>query len=49
MIVAIGRGNGYLSYRVFGVVIIGYGLFVGCLPKTRGGRLCDTIEEEENK
>ena len=49
VIVEIGRGNGYLSYGVFGVVIISCGLFVGCLPETKGGTLCDTMEEEENK
>ncbi|CBI24142.3 unnamed protein product, partial [Vitis vinifera] len=49
VIVEIGMGNGYLSYGVFGVVIISCGLFVGCLPETKGGTLCDTMEEEENK
>lgn len=48
-IVAMGRGSGYLSYGVFGVVIISCGLFIGCLPETKGRRLCDTMEEEENK
>ena len=49
VIVEMGRGSGYLSYGVFGVVTISCGLFVGCLPETKGGRLCDTMEEEENK
>ena len=49
MIVAMGRGNGYLSYGVFGEVIMSCRLFVGCLPERKGGKLCDTMEEEEKK
>ena len=49
VIVAMGRGNGYLSYGIFGAVIISCAMFVGCLPETKGEKLCDTMEEEENK
>ncbi|KAL3737359.1 hypothetical protein ACJRO7_026173 [Eucalyptus globulus] len=43
------RGDGMLSYGVFGLVIGCCGLFVMCLPETRGGNLCDTMDEEERK
>ncbi|GLT62418.1 hypothetical protein SLA2020_350580 [Shorea laevis] len=47
MLVAAGRGDGFLSYGVFGLVIGCCGLFALCLPETRGRALCDTMEEEE--
>ncbi|KAG8362680.1 hypothetical protein BUALT_BualtUnG0051400 [Buddleja alternifolia] len=49
VLVAAGRKNGLLSYGVFGVTISISGLFVACLPETRGRILCDTMEEEERK
>ncbi|KAK3025102.1 hypothetical protein RJ639_044342 [Escallonia herrerae] len=51
LLVAAGRETGGLivSYVVFGAVIGFCGLFVICLPETRGGTPCDTIDEEENK
>ncbi|XP_027080857.1 organic cation/carnitine transporter 3-like [Coffea arabica] len=48
LLVAAGR-NGLLSYGVFGVTIAVSGLFVGCLPETRGAALCDTLDEQEHK
>ncbi|KAL2495709.1 Organic cation/carnitine transporter 3 [Forsythia ovata] len=49
VLVAAGRKNGFLSYGVFGVTIAVCGLFVACLPETRGRTLCDTMDEEERK
>ncbi|KAL3737361.1 hypothetical protein ACJRO7_026175 [Eucalyptus globulus] len=43
------RGDGVLSYGVFGLVIGCCGLFVLCLPEARCGNLCDTMDEEERK
>ncbi|WOG91658.1 hypothetical protein DCAR_0310908 [Daucus carota subsp. sativus] len=49
LLVAIGRGEGAITYLVFGSVVGLCGLFVGCLPETRGETLCDTMDEEEIK
>ncbi|KAK4439530.1 Organic cation/carnitine transporter 3 [Sesamum alatum] len=50
VLVAVGRKRGLLlSYGVFGFIISICGLFVVCLPETRGRVLCDTMEEEERK
>ncbi|XP_062087989.1 organic cation/carnitine transporter 3-like [Humulus lupulus] len=49
VLAAAGRGDGFVSYGVFGVVIMCFGLFVVCLPETRGGAICDTMDEEEYK
>ncbi|KAI3946796.1 hypothetical protein MKW98_003359 [Papaver atlanticum] len=52
ILIAAERGvddNGLLSYGVFGLVIFVCGLFVICLPETRGGIICDTMDEEEEK
>ncbi|KAL3498618.1 hypothetical protein ACH5RR_041350 [Cinchona calisaya] len=50
VLVAVGRNTkGLLSYGVFGVTIAVSGLFVGCLPETKGDEICDTLEEEEQK
>ncbi|XP_010260769.1 PREDICTED: organic cation/carnitine transporter 3-like [Nelumbo nucifera] len=49
VLVAAGRKDGFLSYGVFGLVIGCCGLFVVCLPETRGGTLCDTMDEQEYK
>ncbi|KAL3737360.1 hypothetical protein ACJRO7_026174 [Eucalyptus globulus] len=42
-------GDSVVSFGVFGLVIGCCGLFVMCLPETRGGNLCDTMDEEERK
>ncbi|XP_073158985.1 organic cation/carnitine transporter 3 [Henckelia pumila] len=48
VLVAAGRkNNGFMSYGVFGVTVSLCGLFVLWLPETRGRKLCDTMEEEE--
>ncbi|KAF6136628.1 hypothetical protein GIB67_016084 [Kingdonia uniflora] len=50
MLVAAGRRNkGVLSYGVFGLMIGCCGLFVACLPETKGGTFCDTMDEQEHK
>lgn len=46
---AAGRRNKLYSFGVFGVTIAACSLFVGCLPETKGGTFCDTIDEEEEK
>lgn len=49
LLAAQGRKKRFLSFGVFGLVIGCCGLFIACLPETRGKKICDTIEEEENK
>ncbi|KAJ4844584.1 hypothetical protein Tsubulata_032983 [Turnera subulata] len=49
VLVAAGRRNDFLSYGVFGLVVIFCGLFVVLLPETKGKKLCDTMDEEESK
>ncbi|KAK9266670.1 hypothetical protein L1049_005506 [Liquidambar formosana] len=49
VLVAAGRKKGFLTYGVFGIVIGFCGLFVAFLPETKGGTLCDTMDEEEEK
>ncbi|PON84402.1 Major facilitator, sugar transporter-like [Trema orientale] len=49
LLAAAGRGDGFLSYGVFGIVIGCFGLFVVFLPETRGRAICDTMDEEECK
>ncbi|XP_057959237.1 organic cation/carnitine transporter 3-like [Malania oleifera] len=49
MVIAAGRHNAFLSYGTFGVLIFFSGLFVVCLPETKGSALCDTMEEQERK
>ncbi|KAF3615167.1 Organic cation/carnitine transporter 3 [Capsicum annuum] len=49
MLVAFGRENRWLSYGVFGICIAICGLFVLCLPETKGRTLSDTMDEEEYK
>ncbi|TXG49594.1 hypothetical protein EZV62_025469 [Acer yangbiense] len=44
-----GRKNPYLSYGVFGLIIICCGFFVLILPETKGISLCDTMDEQEKK
>ncbi|KAG9143894.1 hypothetical protein Leryth_016090 [Lithospermum erythrorhizon] len=48
ILVAAGRKNVFLSFGVFGVTIGICGLFVLCLPETRGRMFCDTMDEEEH-
>ncbi|KAK8497664.1 hypothetical protein V6N13_141270 [Hibiscus sabdariffa] len=49
LLVAAGRKNNLISFGVFGVVIGICGLPLIWLPETRGGTICDTMDEEENK
>ncbi|KAM6582809.1 hypothetical protein CsatB_009811 [Cannabis sativa] len=49
VLAAAGRGDGFVSYGVFGVVIMCFGLFVIYLPETKGRTICDTMDEEEYK
>ncbi|KAB2636943.1 organic cation/carnitine transporter 3-like [Pyrus ussuriensis x Pyrus communis] len=49
MLVSVGSSNEFLSYGVFGLAIFFSGFFVGFLPDTRGGMLCDTMDEQERK
>ncbi|KAH7536663.1 organic cation/carnitine transporter 3 [Ziziphus jujuba] len=50
LLAAAGRGgNELVSYGVFGLVIGCCGLFVICLPETRGRAISDTMDEEEHK
>ncbi|PKU80733.1 organic cation/carnitine transporter 3-like [Dendrobium catenatum] len=44
-----GRKTKFLSFGVFGIVIIFCGLFAVFLPETRGRTISDTMEEEEHK
>ncbi|PKU80734.1 Organic cation/carnitine transporter 2 [Dendrobium catenatum] len=47
--VAAGRSRKFLSFGVFGIVIILCGVFIVFLPETRGRAISDTMEEEEHK
>ncbi|PIA29919.1 hypothetical protein AQUCO_05800179v1 [Aquilegia coerulea] len=49
VLVAAGRKDGFWSYGVFGLVIGCCGFIVVCLPETKGGSFCDTIDEQEYK
>ncbi|XP_027356635.1 organic cation/carnitine transporter 3-like [Abrus precatorius] len=49
LLVGAGRGNKFLCYGVFGLVIGCSGVFGIFLPETKGRALCDTLDEEENK
>ena len=49
ILIAAGKTNAFLSYGVFGLLILCCGLFVVCLPETKGLSLCDTMEEQEHK
>ncbi|XP_062120191.1 organic cation/carnitine transporter 3-like [Humulus lupulus] len=49
VLTAAGRGDGFVSYGVFGIMIMCFGLFVVYLPETKGRAICDTMEEEEYK
>ncbi|KAL0927907.1 hypothetical protein M5K25_002130 [Dendrobium thyrsiflorum] len=47
--VALGRRRKFLSFGMFGIVIIFCGLFIMFLPETRGRAISDTMEEEESR
>ncbi|KAJ4844587.1 hypothetical protein Tsubulata_032987 [Turnera subulata] len=47
VLVAAGRRNDFLSFGIFGLVVILCGSFVVLLPETKGKKLCDTMDEEE--
>ncbi|PPR90355.1 hypothetical protein GOBAR_AA30329 [Gossypium barbadense] len=49
LLVAAGRTNNFISFGVFGLVIGICGLPLVGLPETRGGTICDTMDEEEHK
>ncbi|CAL4914737.1 unnamed protein product [Urochloa decumbens] len=51
VLIALGRERVSLfcSFGVFGVAIGCSGLFVACLPETRGKSMSDTMEEEEER
>ncbi|RDX95906.1 Organic cation/carnitine transporter 3, partial [Mucuna pruriens] len=49
LLVSAGRGNKFLCYGVFGLVIGCSGVFGIFLPETKGRALCDTMDEQENK
>ena len=49
MLVGAGREHKFLCYGVFGLAIGCSGLFVVCLPETKDGAFCDTMDEEESK
>jgi MFS family permease len=48
VLVALGRERSFWSFGVFGLCIGCLGLFVVCLPETRGRNMSDTMDEEEN-
>ncbi|TKY73402.1 Organic cation/carnitine transporter 3 [Spatholobus suberectus] len=49
LLVGAGRGNKFLCYGIFGLVIGCSGIFGIFLPETKGRALCDTMDEEEIK
>ncbi|XP_074590769.1 organic cation/carnitine transporter 2-like [Curcuma longa] len=49
ILVVEGRKRSFVSFGVFGVVVGSCGMFLACLPETRGRNMCDTMEEEESK
>uniref|UniRef100_A0A0E0LM77 H(+)/Pi cotransporter n=1 Tax=Oryza punctata TaxID=4537 RepID=A0A0E0LM77_ORYPU len=49
MLVAVGRERSFWSFGVFGLAVGFLGLFVTCLPETKGRSLSDTMEEEEEE
>lgn len=48
VLVALGRDRSFWSFGVFGLTIGCLGLFVVCLPETRGRNMSDTMDEEEH-
>ncbi|KAJ3670274.1 hypothetical protein LUZ60_010598 [Juncus effusus] len=49
VLVVEGRKKKFLSFGVFGLIIICCCLFAVCLPETKERSMCDTMEEEEYK
>ncbi|CAL4991569.1 unnamed protein product [Urochloa decumbens] len=50
VLIALGRQRGsFWSFGVFGIAIGCSGLFVACLPETRGKSVSDTMDEEEER
>lgn len=49
ILISAGRSNMILSYGMFGWVILCCSVFVFCLPETRGVKLSDTMDEQEEK
>ncbi|KAJ1405113.1 MFS transporter superfamily [Sesbania bispinosa] len=49
VLVVAGRENKFICYGVFGLAIGCSGVFVVCLPETKGKAFCDTMDEEESK
>ncbi|KAL5733435.1 hypothetical protein ACOSQ2_033127 [Xanthoceras sorbifolium] len=49
LLISAGRNNPYLSYGVFGLIIIFCGFFELILPETRCTSLCDTMDQQEQK
>ncbi|CAN6457275.1 unnamed protein product [Victoria cruziana] len=47
MLVVAGRKESIFCFGAFGAVILVSGLFVVCLPETKGRTFCDTMEEQE--
>ena len=47
LLISVGRKHKFLSYGVFGLVIMCSGFFVVFLPETRGVTLSDTMDEQE--
>ncbi len=46
LLISAGRKHKFLSYGVFGLVIMCSGFFVVFLPETRGVTLSDTMDEQ---
>ncbi|RID74573.1 hypothetical protein BRARA_B01665, partial [Brassica rapa] len=49
IIASIGRDVPSLSFAVFGLAMVGLGLFALLLPETKGSSLCDTMEAQEER
>ncbi|RLN16925.1 organic cation/carnitine transporter 2-like [Panicum miliaceum] len=49
VLAALGRERSFWSFGLFGVAIGCCGLFVACLPETRGKSMSDTMAEEEER
>ncbi|RLN38918.1 hypothetical protein C2845_PM01G17130 [Panicum miliaceum] len=49
VLAALGRERSFWSFGMFGVAIGCSGLFVACLPETRGKSMSDTMAEEEER
>ncbi|KAJ1296852.1 hypothetical protein BS78_01G334000 [Paspalum vaginatum] len=47
VLIALGRERSFWSFGVFGISIGCSGLFIACLPETRGKSMSDTMDEEE--